>query len=871
MSRKKFLSLFILSTIITTNITTNSFSINSSAEEINRNEFSSKKLCKADSFGFLAYLYNDINFSNLESIKFNVSSDNLVNSENIKSAKFIAQIKAPETKYYHFSTTNNKNCILKINDEIIINKELNSTPIKLIKDQIYSIEMEVSGDLKNLQLFLLNSNLEKETIDKENILLPNPSKDSTQIIDLNPTNHNSSRILSKSSNTNNNQLKDSDKDGIPDEWEMNGYTYKDNEIIKWTDNLSSQVYPKYVSNPYKARTANDPYTDMQKVVGQMPAATSFEARDPMIAAVPVISVGMENLLMSKNQNVSTSSAGTKSVATGKSDTTSHELSINAGFQTIGKSLSFNLSPSYTNTSSTTTYVENTDSKSWSEELGLNKADSAYLNANIRYYNTGTAPVYMLRPTTNFVLENSKFTLTTIKSGPNQIGNSLAPGSTYPEKDLSPIALDVANELGTTNIAVDIDTLNDLQSGADAIKVETTQFTGQYGTVDSQGYFSTSSSNTWSPIKSEVETTSANIILKAGDSIKERFIATKNTKDLNDKTPILTIRESLKKAFGLVEKNGDLYYLDDSTKKEYPVSEKTITAIFDENTITRIKELLSQYPGKGVFDLPIERGMKMTIILPEFYDGITPSKWTGYSYGDTTGLGVAARNTLKLKEKLTIKKGFDYLISFSHRSPVRKYSFVVKLTDNKTGRSVEKVVSAASSNYEVTIPSTYIDSDDVSLSILNDNGAYITFTNFKISQLKTSEVIKTTKKIASKYNNRRLLTGNNPNSVIMSTSNTGNNQKWKFEYKSDRGAYLIRNLNNNYLLTRKKSIQNNVELVNSNQPSDNQYWILENYQDDYYRFKNYQDSNYYLYASPYSDNVSVSSYVSDIDQQFKILD
>ena len=135
---------------------------------------------------------------------------------------------------------------------------------------------------------------------------------------------------------------------------------------------------------------------------------------------------------------------------------------------------------------------------------------------------------MLRPTTNFVLENSKFTLTTIKSGPNQIGNSLAPGNTYPEKDLSPIALDVANELGTTNIAVDIDTLNDLQSGADAIKVETTQFTGQYGTVDSQGYFSTSPSNTWSPIKSEVETTSANIILKAGDSIKERFITTKNS-------------------------------------------------------------------------------------------------------------------------------------------------------------------------------------------------------------------------------------------------------------------------------------------------------------------------------------------------------
>ncbi|MDT2276234.1 hypothetical protein P7H20_17320 [Paenibacillus larvae] len=42
---------------------------------------------------------------------------------------------------------------------------------------------------------------------------------------------------------------------------------------------------------------------------------------------------------------------------------------------------------------------NTSGQDWQHQLELNTGQSAYMNANVRYYNTGTAPVYNLVPTT----------------------------------------------------------------------------------------------------------------------------------------------------------------------------------------------------------------------------------------------------------------------------------------------------------------------------------------------------------------------------------------------------------------------------------------------------------------------------------------
>ncbi|RFB34975.1 hypothetical protein [Brevibacillus laterosporus] len=44
---------------------------------------------------------------------------------------------------------------------------------------------------------------------------------------------------------------------------------------------------------------------------------------------------------------------------------------------------------------------------------INKGDSAYLNANVRYYNTGSTPIYQVTPTTSFVLQLQTFKINSL--------------------------------------------------------------------------------------------------------------------------------------------------------------------------------------------------------------------------------------------------------------------------------------------------------------------------------------------------------------------------------------------------------------------------------------------------------------------------
>lgn len=415
--------------------------------------------------------------------------------------------------------------------------------------------------------------------------------------------------ISPSDGSDNSIIKDSDKDGIPDEWEESRYTLKNNEILKWSNDLESEGYTKYVSNPYKSRTSNDPYTDMQKVIGQIPSATKLEARDPMIPAVPKISVGMENLIMSKNQNITEGTSGSKTVSTTKTDTITHGVNIGAEAGFANKLFSFKLSSSYSYTNTTSTAIQDSSTDSWTSQIGINTSQAAYLNANIRYYNTGTAPIYELTPTTNFVLKNSGKSIATIKASPNQIGNSLAPDDTYPKKGLAPISLDTANEAGTVKISIPADILNNLQDGKEVINLETSQFNGQYASIDPNGNFTTDSTKKWAPIITEVEKNSANIIMKSPTSISERYVSTPNTEDKNDKTPVLSIKQALIKAYNLKEVNGKLYYKDESSGKNFVISSRTIEIICDENTQKMLDSKL-QDTSKDILDLTLEKGIQV---------------------------------------------------------------------------------------------------------------------------------------------------------------------------------------------------------------------------------------------------------------------
>ncbi|HEF1856734.1 TPA: RICIN domain-containing protein [Bacillus cereus] len=676
-----------------------------------RNDSSQKVLAIAThpEEGLLGYYFYDNQFNDLAYIHPQTSSelytqDHILKvskskdkTKNIQSSRWVGYIKPSQTDEYQFFTSADANVIIQLDEQIIINNAPMKQKIKLEKDKLYEITIEYRGNTNELELFWSTSNSKKQKIPNANLIAPNFSeKISTSSHnrgqDLIPNQNLFEKNKNIESNYNENALQDTDKDGIPDEWEQSGYTIKNGALISWNDSYSNEGYKKYVSNPYQARTAQDPYTDFQKVIGYMPAATKEEARDPLVAAYPAVGVGMEKLIFSKNENVAEGTTNTKSTSTTKTNSNTNTVELGAKIGFTDKGISFDLSPKYAHSWTSSTAVQDTNGDSWSKQIGINTDQAAFLNANVRYYNTGTAPIYEVRPTTNFILKNANQSLTTIKAGPNQIGNSLSPGDTYPKQGQAPISLDKANEAGTTKISLTANQLDSIQSKSETIDLETTQSSGQYGVLDPvNGNLVTDSSKQWDYIRSNIDATSGSLILETGNETLERRVAARNVNNPEDRTPEITIKEAIKKAFGAIEKEGQLYYKEQKTGKEIPIHESAINIVVDTKTQQDLNAQLQQAPNKSVYDLTFKRGMNITLHTPIAYDNFELSNgwyYTYHVYGGHTGKrsGMVSPNiTAYRQESLTLKPYTSYTIKAWVKSESLGNHTVSVHVDNQAGK------------------------------------------------------------------------------------------------------------------------------------------------------------------------------------------
>ncbi|HEF1880276.1 binary toxin-like calcium binding domain-containing protein [Bacillus thuringiensis] len=652
-------------------------------------------------FNDLAYIqpYTSSEFYQPDHVEKIISSFN-ENKQKINSIRLMGYIKPSQTDEYQFSTSANTNVIVKLEGQTIINKSSMKQKIKLEKDKLYEITIEYRENvnlLLNLELFWSTPNLKKQKIPTKNLIAPNFSGK------ISTSSHNTSQDLipnrnlfveDKQNDPNYNQdvLHDTDKDGIPDEWEKNGYTIKNGVLTFWQDVYSEQGYKKYLSNPYQARTAYDPYTDFQKVIGYMPAATKSEARDPLVAAYPSVGVGMEKLLFSKNENVTEGTSNTKSTSTTKTNSNTNTVELGAKIGFTDKGVSFDFSPKYAHSWTSSTAVQDNSGDSWSKQVGINTDQAAFLNANVRYYNMGTAPIYEVRPTTNFILKNTNQSLATIKAGPNQIGNSLSPGDTYPKQGQAPISLDKANESGTTKISLTANQLDSIQSKSETINLETTQSSGQYGILDPvNGNLVTDSSKQWDYIRSNIDATSGSLILETGNETLERRVAARDVNNPEDKTPEITVQEAIKKAFGAIEKEGQLYYIEQKTGREIPIHENAINIVVDAKTQQEFNKQLQQFPNKSVYDLTFKRGMNITLHVPITYDSFELSNgwyYTYHVYGGHTGKrsGMVSPNiTAYRQEPLTLEPYTNYTIKAWVKSDsISKHAISVHV-DNQAGK------------------------------------------------------------------------------------------------------------------------------------------------------------------------------------------
>ncbi|PEA86925.1 binary toxin-like calcium binding domain-containing protein [Bacillus thuringiensis] len=465
-------------------------------------------------------------------------------------------------------------------------------------------------------------------------------------------------------------LLDTDNDGIYDKWEIEGYTVINHVVYPWPDKGSAKEkeykdkgYKKYVSNPNESHTAGDPYSDLEKASGALDRTINKVAWDPMVAVYPSITVGMEELILSKKAQAEETVGKSVSRTTSSSVSDSNTLGIdaNAGWSLFGPSIS--VTGHYSHTSTHTVDSSDTSGQDWHTQLGINTGDSANLNANVRYYNTGTAPVYKLVPTTNLVL--GKETIATVTGQLNQKAVSIAPGETYPKRHLHGLALNTLDQFSSTPISLNINQLDRLEEG-EKLKIETDQFQGAFARRDPAGGQVVMEENEWADYMPQIESSTTGILINMdGNRFMERRIAAKDPQNPNDLTPELTLKEALQKSIGAIydEKEKNWYFVDEETDTKHILSSDLVHFVFDKKTKKLIEVELNKQNEriKDMYKMIIRPGMNIQINVPVLYDDFqesTNSKWEGGTHIDSPEAAFKGKCYKVERGKTAIYGGFS---------------------------------------------------------------------------------------------------------------------------------------------------------------------------------------------------------------------
>lgn len=615
-----FTTTFLLAMIMATLFITNYSTV--SANTINttqKNIDSPKKINKS---GLMGYYYLDNNFSHISfftptqenGLKYNKNKvDRLVKDDHqvYKGIEWIGYYKPSTTKKYKLSLSNSEidnNSTIILDGTTISDKGQQKKSINLKKNKEIPIKIIYASndgvtydDLKNLHIVADVGNNEQPILNKN-------------LRDFS----NSNKIIKNASNTltkrDNDDSLDTDGDSIPDVMELNGYTISDEVAVPWTDSLGGE-YTKYTSNPFNSHTAGDPYTDFEKASEQIDKATDPCAFNPLVAAEPSVTVSLENLILSPNTNYSNSVSSSQSSGWSSSNTIGASVTAEASLLP-----SLNVTTDYSHTDTTT----NDWGKTQGSDSSINSASAGYLNANARYYNTGTGAIYNVKPTTNFVLGNN--TIATIKAQDNTTALAMGAGECYPQIGQHGVALNTMDNFSSSPITLNYQQLNNLLNNQQSLSIETTQTDGTYMTYDDNGNLVAGSP--WSGYEEQIRNMTADFIIDTGKTVTERKVAARNFDNPDDKTPILNVKQALSIAYPdgtFTEKNGEL---SGSTPTLYfnnqPINEESFIGSMDAKTQTMIyNQINSDAPEfkniKSVFDVKLMPKMNITFKLPEYYN------------------------------------------------------------------------------------------------------------------------------------------------------------------------------------------------------------------------------------------------------------
>ncbi|MBJ8154289.1 binary toxin-like calcium binding domain-containing protein [Bacillus cereus] len=575
-----------------------------------------------DRKGLLGYYFKEKDFNNLT--LFAPTRDNTLiydrqtadkllnkNQQTYQSIRWVGLIKNPEDGNFTFKLSDDEHAVIEIDGKVVSINGKRKQRVSLEKDKLVPIKIEYrpsnslnagNSDFQNLKLYRIDENNKKIPIEKNNFRNPDFQAKETQT------------FLTKSSSTSLFKDKapydeniDTDGDSIPDVWEENGYTIQKKVAVKWTEDLGKQGYTKYVSNPYEKHTVGDPYSDYEKAARDVDKSSAKETFNPLVAAFPIVNVSLENIILSPNKDL-TNSVGSSS-SNNWSYTNTEGASVEAGIGENGGS--FGISANYQH--SETVGIEWGTSKEDTSHINL--AETAYLNANVRYNNVGTGSIYNAEPTISFILGGATITTVTAK---RDIANSLSPGESYPVKGKSGLSINMTDDFGSRPIALNNDQVKSFLSNT-PIMLDTDQVGGQYLVRDSDG--KPTIGGDWATVMPQIKAKTASIIVDDGEKTSEKRVAARDYDNPEDKTPSLTLKDALKLSYPkeITEKEGLLYYGDK------PIYEASVMKYVDKVTAEEVKNQINSTTEefkdvKTIYDVKLTPNMNFTIKVATLYDG-----------------------------------------------------------------------------------------------------------------------------------------------------------------------------------------------------------------------------------------------------------
>lgn len=598
---------------------------------------------------------------------------------------------------FTLDTSDNEHISLYVNGQKSIEQKKEISNPKLEKGKKYDVALVWEGEKlpDSISLFLVNDQKQKRTLTEKDWFIPKSEIEAKE---------QAQRSIASGKEVPKGAV-DSDGDGIPNLLEMGGYlvdVYSGNyAAVPWME-TAHQGLTRYTSSPQKWSTTSDPYSDFQKVSGKIDNTVSKETRNPLIAAYPIITTEMEQVILSKNITVITSQGGNSenSVTTNVSNSitrgihTNFSSSMNASLFDLGSGLSASFGTSHSSTATLGHSNTSSQGQNWSESIQMNAADTAYLGATVRYRNIGTAPIYEVRPTISMVLGGNQ-TLATLVAKENQMGNTLTPGAQYPSKGHAGILFNKSDDFNSTPVIMNKDQV-DLLAKTETLRMDTLQTEGKVGIQDDTGQIFITN-NKWSTYLPQIDNSTARIILDDGkDQIERRIAATDPTVPIEQTIPVMNLEEALKLLYNINrDNNGNFFY-----EGEQLAEKDAFNLVMDKNTEKEfVKQLNTMGANKDIFK--VELRAKMNLLVRPMLKDISSVKINNFSDQSAGQLSLDHKNKKlvlsvnSLSSIGNIKRGEMYSY-FSIAMYDQEGRMKIKPQIVKNGENLSKIVEAVAS-------------------------------------------------------------------------------------------------------------------------------------------------------------------------------